>query len=127
MNEISVYRIDYEIRNTEEREAKMWSACIAAYTQQDAIDYLGAFLRKTFKIIQIGHECRLDALDDKVREKVIQGYLNEQAAAVKKELLKEKDNPQTVISSKDEKEYTVDGVEVEKSEPKPRGKSLKKK
>ena len=49
---ISVFRIDYEIRSSEDGEQKLWSACIAAYSQEEALAYLGTFLGKTFKTIQ---------------------------------------------------------------------------
>ena len=45
---ISVFRIDYEIRSSEDGEQKLWSACIAAYGQEEALAYLGNFLGKTF-------------------------------------------------------------------------------
>lgn len=127
MKEISVFRIDYEIKNPEEREAKMWSACIAAYNQQDAIDYLGAFLKKTFKILQIGRECRLDALDDKVRKKVIEGYLKDESIKVEKELLKEMKTPQVMEASHSSKESEPVKDDDPTDDSKGRGKPLKKK
>lgn len=131
MNEISVFRIDYEIKSPEEREAKMWTACIAAYSQQDAIDYLGAFLKKTFKIIQIGRECRLDALDDKVRQKVIEGYLKDESIRMKKELLKEKEKVMPKMeashSSKQAEPTTGTDEKVDEEESTGRGRPLKKK
>ncbi len=108
IKEISVYRIDYEMRDKDEGETKLWSACIAAYDQQEAIDYLGVFLGKTFKIIQLGHECRLDALTNPIRQKVIDGYLLEEAHRTKGKEVKEE-------TPKDPKE------------PKKRGKSITKK
>lgn len=101
---ISIFRIDYEIRSSEDGEQKLWSACIAAYDQEEALAYLGKFLGKTFKTIQFERRSRLDAITDPVRQKIIDNYLLEQSA-------KTKGKP----------------VKVEKKEPKPRGKSITKK
>jgi hypothetical protein len=73
---INVFRIDYEIRDKEDGEMKLWTACIAAYDQKEALDYLGAFLGRTFKIIQLERRSDLHALSDQVRQKVIDGYLS---------------------------------------------------
>ena len=72
--EISVFRIDYEMRSQEEGEAKLWQACIAAYDQQAAVDYLGKFLGRTFKILQLGRECGLHAITDEIRQMIIEDY-----------------------------------------------------
>jgi hypothetical protein len=66
---ISIFRIDYEIRSSEDGEQKLWSACIAAYDQEEALAYLGNFLGKTFKTIQFERRSRLDAITDPVRTK----------------------------------------------------------
>jgi hypothetical protein len=66
---ISVFRIDYEIRSSEDGEQKLWSACIAAYDQEEALTYLGKFLGKTFKTLQLERRSRLDAITDPVRQK----------------------------------------------------------
>ena len=85
IKEISVYKIDYEMRDKEEGEAKLWSACIAAYDQREAVDYLGTFLGRTFKILQLGRECGLHAMTDQIRQKVIDGYLAEIAEKEQKD------------------------------------------
>jgi hypothetical protein len=77
---ISVFRIDYEIRSSEDGEQKLWSACIAAYDQEEALTYLGKFLGKTFKTLQLERRSRLDAITDPVRQKIIDAYLASQAA-----------------------------------------------
>jgi len=87
--EISVFRIDYEMRNAEEGEAKLWQASIAAYSQQEAIDYLGNFLGRTFKILTLGRECGLHAITDEIRKVIIDDYLAH-AAKAQKELKPEK-------------------------------------
>ena len=101
---ISVFRIDYEIRSKEDGEQKLWSACIAAYDQEEALAYLGKFLGKTFKTIQFERRSRLDAITDPVRQKIIDAYLAGQVGETKG---KEK--------------------VIEKKVPKPRGKSITKK
>ena len=101
---ISIFRIDYEIRSSEDGEQKLWSACIAAYSQEEALAYLVTFLGKTFKTIQFERRSRLDAITDPVRQKIIDNYLLEQSA-------KSKGKP----------------VETKKKEVKPRGKSITKK
>jgi hypothetical protein len=77
---ISVFRIDYEIRSSEDGEQKLWSACIAAYGQEEALSYLGKFLGKTYKTLQLERRSRLDAITDPVRQKIIDAYLAEQDA-----------------------------------------------
>lgn len=103
---ISVFRIDYEIRSKEDGEQKLWSACIAAYDQEEALAYLGKFLGKTFKTIQFERRSRLDAITDPVRQKIIDAYLAGQVGETKGK----------------EKEKVI-----EKKVPKPRGKSITKK
>jgi len=103
---ISVFRIDYEIRSSEDGEQKLWSACIAAYSQEEALAYLGTFLGKTFKTIQFERRSRLDAITVPVRQKIIDTYLLEQAA---------------------ESKGKAKGKEVKKEEPKTRGRSITKK
>lgn len=110
---ISVFRIDYEIRSSEDGEQKLWSACIAAYSQEEALSYLGSFLGKTFKTIQFERRSRLDAITVPVRQKIIDTYLLEQAAEAKgmakgKEVKKVKEEPN-------------------EEEPKARGRSITKK
>lgn len=95
---ISVFRIDYEIRSSEDGEQKLWSACIAAYSQEEALSYLGTFLGKTFKTIQFERRSRLDAITVPVRQKIIDTYLLEVAAEAKgkvkgKEVIKEPKEP----------------------------------
>lgn len=107
-DEISVFRIDYEIRSKEDGEQKLWSACIAAYNQEQALAYLGKFLGKTFKTIQFERRSRLDALSDQVRQKVIDGYLSS-------------------VVSKPEQAKKVEGEEEKVKVVKPRGKSITKK
>jgi hypothetical protein len=102
---ISIFRIDYEIRSSEDGEQKLWSACIAAYSQEEALAYLGKFLGKTFKTIQFERRSRLDAITDPVRQKIIDNYLLEQAEEKKGKPVKEE----------------------KKKEVKPRGKSITKK
>ena len=102
---ISVFRIDYEIRSSEDGEQKLWSACIAAYDQEEALAYLGKFLGKTFKTLQLERRSRLDAITDPIRQKIIDVYLAEEKA--KKPVGKQK--------------------ETKPKEIKPRGKSIIKK
>lgn len=134
MKEISVYRIDYEIRSDEDGERKLWSACIAAYGQQEAIDYLGDFLKKTFKIIQIGRECRLDAVTEDIRTKISEGYLKDQMKDIKKKLIKKAEKMETKVtlepSGKEEEDIdeNFENVEVkQETDSQKRGRSLKKK
>jgi hypothetical protein len=110
---ISVFRIDYEIRSKEDGEAKLWSACIAAYGQEQALKYLGNFLGKTFKTIQFERRSRLDAISDEVRQKIIDAYLADIAEPVQKDEPEEKEE--------------VKVKEVGKKEPTKRGKSIIKK
>ena len=77
---ISVFRIDYEIRSSEDGEQKLWSACIAAYDQEEALSYLGKFLGKTYKTLQLERRSRLDAITDQIRKKIIDTYLEEEKA-----------------------------------------------
>ena len=102
---ISIFRIDYEIRSSEDGEQKLWSACIAAYSQEESLAYLGTFLGKTFKTIQFERRSRLDAITDPVRQKIIDNYLLEQSVKTKGKPIKEK----------------------KKEEPKTRGRSITKK
>lgn len=97
--EISVYRIDYEIRDKDSGEAKLWSACIAGYTQEEALEYLGKFLGKTFKTIQFERRNRLDAITDPIRKVIIDGYLREtgQLKKDKKEEKKPKTRGKSII------------------------------
>lgn len=104
--EISVYRIDYEIRDKDSGEAKLWSACIAAYSQEEALEYLGKFLGKTFKTIQFERRNRLDAITDPIRKVIIDAYKAQVAEKEPKVLGKEPKEPK---------------------EPKTRGKSIVKK
>ena len=94
---ISIFRIDYEIRSSEDGEQKLWSACIAAYSQEEALAYLGTFLGKTFKTIQFERRSRLDAITDPVRQKIIDNYLLEQSAKTKGKPVgpKKKEEPKT--------------------------------
>lgn len=108
---ISVFRIDYEIRSSEDGEQKLWSACIAAYNQEEALAYLGTFLGKTFKTIQFERRSRLDAITVPVRQKIIDTYLLEQATEAKGQA----------------KGKEVKKEDEEKKQPKPRGKSITKK
>jgi len=90
---ISVFRIDYEIRSAEDGEQKLWSACIAAYDQEEALSYLGKFLGKTFKTIQFERRSRLDAITDPVRQKIIDAYLAGQKPQKQKTVGKEPKEP----------------------------------
>jgi len=112
---ISVFRIDYEIRSSEDGEQKLWSACIAAYSQEEALAYLGAFLGKTFKTIQFERRSRLDAITVPVRQKIIDTYLLEQAAAAK-----------GMVKGK-EVEKAEEEIKDEMKDPKARGRSITKK
>jgi hypothetical protein len=122
--EISVYRIDYEMRDKEEGESKLWSAAIAAYGQEEALKYLGKFLGRTFKTLQIGRECSLNAITNEVvdnfgpeiRNRIISKYLEENANKPEEKPLGKK------VTAKKEEEKKEETKKVT-----PRGKSITKK
>ncbi len=89
IREISVYRIDYEMRNKEEGEEKLWQACIAAYDQPAAVEYLGKFLGRTYKILQLSRECSLHAITDDIEAMIVKKH-TEKAKAETDEKLEEK-------------------------------------
>lgn len=64
-----VVRIEYELEDNRER---IWTAYIMAYTQDEAVEYLAKFLKRTIKVTAIGLEAiRVDAMTDSVREAIV--------------------------------------------------------
>jgi len=69
----SVFRINYEI----EGDTKMndWTCFIGAASHEDAVNHLANTLKKPFKIITSGMQCRLDDVSMKIRSNVVKKYL----------------------------------------------------
>jgi len=68
MPAIGVYKIEYET------EKASWTACVGAYSSEEAIAYLTSKLG-TIKITSIGHECRLDAITDPIRDIIVKNSM----------------------------------------------------
>jgi len=63
-----VVKIEYEIDDNRER---VWTAYIMAFSQDEAVEYLAKFLKKTIKVTSVGMEApRIDAITSEVRETI---------------------------------------------------------
>jgi hypothetical protein len=67
---IFVYRFDYEKLNSSGENTR-WHANIAAYNQEEAMDYL-INLFPTAKVTQISEEIALHAVSNELRETIAQ-------------------------------------------------------
>jgi len=100
-----VVKIEYEIGDNRE---KVWTAYVMAYSQDEAVEYLARFLKKTIKVSAVGIEApRVDALSDEVREAITGRKI-----ISKKE--KKKNREMKVKKVKRIKDRKVVEVEVEK-------------
>jgi len=81
---VEVYRLDYEM--TDNKDQTTWTAYIAAYSSQEATDYLYGLLRNRKIVINsLSTECRLDAVTDEVRKAIAQPMLGKQQKTEKTE------------------------------------------
>lgn len=65
MKEVNVYKVEYKIGENQ------WTACIAAFDPNEAIEHIKKVLNKNIVVMTIGKETRLDAVVESVRDKVI--------------------------------------------------------
>lgn len=66
-----VFRMEYEIGDT---GVSMWTAHIAAFSNQEAIGKLVRTVGKTIKVNVTGMQCRLDELTNAIRKEIIQQW-----------------------------------------------------
>lgn len=94
---ISVYRIDYELKDRE----TIWTAFIAGYSTEEVVKYLAKIVGKKepIKINNIGMESRLDAITDELRVEVVKGSMKKTVKQKVKEIKETED-----IKKKAEKE-----------------------
>ena len=67
---IAVYKIEYEIRRSK-TDYTTWTAHIAAYSIEEAVRYLRQTVGNNINVTAQGHECRLDAISDEIRQKIV--------------------------------------------------------
>ena len=67
---IAVYRIDYDMMKN--GQAQNWSANIAAYSPDEAQNYL-RWLVGDVNIKSVGMETRLDAITNELRQTIVEG------------------------------------------------------
>jgi hypothetical protein len=73
---VNIYKVDYEISN---RPNENWIAYIAAYSSDEARNYLDSFVHGGRVIVNtMSNESRLDAVTDEVRKVIAQPILGEQ-------------------------------------------------
>ena len=68
MASIGVYKVEYET------DKATWTAFVAAYTPEEAVDYLRSKLG-SIKVTTTGFECKLDAISDKIRDIIVKNSM----------------------------------------------------
>ena len=70
---VNIYKVDYEISN---RPNENWIAYIAAFSSDEARNYLDSFIQSGRVIVNtMSNESRLDAVTDEVRKVIAQPIL----------------------------------------------------
>jgi hypothetical protein len=71
----AVYRITYEIQG--DTAMSEWTCFLGAASHEDAMDHLAKTIKKPFRTISSGMQCRLDDVSLSIRSNVIRRYMME--------------------------------------------------
>lgn len=74
-NPYAVYRITYEIQG--DTAMSEWTCFIGAASHEDALQHLSDTIKKPFKTVTSGMQCRLDDISMSLRSNVIRRYMKE--------------------------------------------------
>jgi hypothetical protein len=67
---VNVYRVEYRIGEAE------WTACIAAFSQDEATKHISKVIGKNIVVTSIGKETRIDAISESLRDTIINQSYN---------------------------------------------------
>lgn len=71
---LNVYKIKYEIKSN--AQYTDWTCHIVEESSNSAIDFLKEKLKTNFQVHEITHLCKIDAISDKVKNKLLQHTIN---------------------------------------------------
>jgi len=71
----AVYRITYEIQG--DNQMSEWTCFIGAASHEDALSHLADTIKKPFRTVSSGMQCRLDDISMAIRSNVIRRYMLE--------------------------------------------------
>jgi hypothetical protein len=94
---VNIYRVDYEMPD---RRGESWTAYIAAYSPEEARNYLGKFLNRNVLINTMSNESRLDAVSDEVRQVIARPILGTVNMEKKEEEEEKKPQKRSIVPPK---------------------------
>jgi hypothetical protein len=74
-SQYAVYRITYEIQG--DQTMSEWTCFIGGASVEDALDHLSKTIKKPFRTVSSGMQCRLDDVSLAIRSNVIKRYMME--------------------------------------------------